>query len=180
MLKNTKIRRNSMIATAMSMALLGTSTSVFADGGRNRRGHRDADLDVSARLSFNHGGAILKLKIDAEIEGRFLRDAYNVVVTIEPADNQFGRRAVRPQTLIIPLNRPSEIDRHEIEFRRRLSVALPHNLARFGNNLVVRAKLVSASSGHVLDRDTTFVTSDLQTPRRGRHRGPRFGGVVIR
>ena len=179
MLKSATMKK-SITMTAISLALLGSTAIVNADNGIRYRGQRDADLDVSGRVHFQRGNAVLNARIKAEIEGRFLRDAYNVVLTIEPANARFGRRFVRPQTIIVPLGRPSDIDDDEIEFKQRVSVVLPRNLARFGNGLIIKAKLVSASSGRVLDRDKSSVRENRQPiPRRPRHRGPRFGRPVI-
>ncbi|MCB9855541.1 MAG: hypothetical protein H6818_07610 [Phycisphaerales bacterium] len=179
MLKNATTQR-ATITAAMSMALLSATNLAHADGGRRHRDHRDADLDVSARIDFHRDDAVLNVKIKAEIEGRFLRDTYNVLLTIEPAGPRFDGRFVRPQTVIVPLNRPSKIDDDEIEFRQRVNVVLPRNLARFGNALVIRAELVSASSGRVLDRDTSFINEDRPPVRRQpRHRGPHFGAAII-
>lgn len=180
MLKNATTRRVTIAAAAMSLALLGATNLASADDGRHFRNPRDADLDVNARIRFNRGNAVLDVRIKAEIEGRFLRDTYNVLLTIEPADVRFNRRFVQPQTIIVPLNRPTDIDDDEIEFKQRVSVVLPRNLARFGNALVIRAELVSASSGRVLDRDTTIANENRPPIRRQpRHRGPRFGRPVI-
>ncbi len=178
MLKTTQ--RNTLTIAALTLAMLGTTSVANADHNRGFRGRRDADVDVRAQLQFYRGHAQLNVRIKAEVEGRFLRDQYNVVLTIEPANRQHNRRLVRPLTVVIPLGRPSDIDDDEIEFKRHVNLQLPRHLARFGNSLIVNAKLVSANSGRVLESDTTFVESLRQRfPRQPRRRGPGFGGRII-
>lgn len=183
MLKNATTKRRLIATAALSFAMLGATTAANADHDRGFRGRRDADLEVKARLNCRRGGAQLDVRIKAEIEGRFLRDRYNVILTIAPAHPGFGGQFVQPQTVIVPLQRPSDIDADEVEFNQRAMILLPLNLARFGDSLIVNAELVSATTGRALDRDQSFVRQDVRPiPRHGRHRGHRghgIGGRVI-
>lgn len=175
-----KTQRNMLTIAALTLATLGTMSTANADHNRGFRGRRDADVDVRAKLQFYRGNAQLNVRIKAEVEGRFLRDQYDVVLTVEPANRRHNRRFVQPLSVVIPLGRPSDIDDDEIEFERHVNLLLPRRLARFGNSLIVKAKLVSANSGRVIERDTTFVDTDRQRfPRHPRRRGPGFGGRII-
>lgn len=180
MLKNATTKRRTIATATLAIALLGATAAANADHNKRFRGKRDADVDVKAKLNFHRGAAQLNVKIEAEIEGRFLNDRYNVVLTIAPSQRGFGARFVRPQQVIVPLNPPKDIDDDEIEFEQRATILLPINLARFGNSLVVRADLVSVTTGRTLDRDTSFVSNELRPiPQRPRHRGHRFGRRII-
>ena len=66
-------------------------------------------------------------------------------------------RPPAPYQVVIPLDRPTDIDRGELEFESAINIRLPHHLARQAHNLIVDAKVINQRNGNVLDTDRTFV-----------------------
>ncbi len=84
-------------------------------------------------------------------------------------------RPPAPYQVVIPLDRPTDIDRGELEFESSINIRLPQHLARQAHNLIVDAKVINQRNGNVLDTDrTTVQKAGFGQPRIQPHR-PGFG-----
>lgn len=173
-----KMRMQTTMMTAGLAATMLTGTTKADDRDFGRR-KTDVDVDVKASVEWTRRAALLHVEAEVDIErSRSTRfDRFQLLLTVEPAHvPHCSTSYVGPQTFVIPLDRPSEIDDDEIEFKERFTVQLPYHLLRAGQ-LVIRADLVRLNDGRIIERDTQLVRRHferrLPAPRRrghGRHR----------
>jgi hypothetical protein len=165
--------RTTMMAAGLAAAML-TGTTKADDRNFGRR-KIDTKVDVKASVESTRYAALLHVNAEVEIEQtrntRF--DRFQLLLTVEPAHvPHYSRSYVGPQTFVIPLDRPTDIDDDEIEFKERFTVQLPHHLLRAGQ-LVIRADLMRLDDGRIIERDTQLVTRHFDrrppAPRRRGH-----------
>lgn len=159
-----------------TFGLLGLSL-VAADasaGDRHWRGYRapDAEIDdLDAAIHFARGGWLLSVGFEIEVEdARPGAPLYLSIVVLDgkrPILDQWGR----PLEILVPLDRPVEIDGDEIEFRDEVDFRVPDGLFSHPKNLRVLARIIDGPRGRVLDDDDEKVSFRRSRPRFNRHRG---------
>lgn len=142
--------------TLALMTLAAWPAAGLADGGRFRydRYRTEADIEsLDGDLRYARGDWRLRVRYDVEIEDARRRDRFDLVLTVSERGCPLLDRRGRPLRFVIPLDRPTKIDRDEITFRRQVVLRLPDGSFHNPKRLRLVARIVRADNGRVLDKE---------------------------
>jgi hypothetical protein len=154
---------------------LAVQPAVSLAGGRPRnfRNHTEADIEsLSGSLQYVRGNWQLGVRYDVEVEDANRRDRFNLAMTVLERGRPLLDRWGRPVTIVVPLDRPTKIERDEITFNRQATIRLPDGSIGNPKQLRLVAKVIRADNGRVLDQEEESIKF-RQGPRR-----PRVGWPV--
>ena len=175
----TMLRFNSytrFLAAALLAAAVSPDVSE-ASHGRDRRSRADVDIDsLRATVTPARDGWRLEVRYEVEVEDAPRYDRFDLVLALTERGRLLTDRRGRPLTLVVPLDRPSEVDDDELEFEGRASFRLPRGAVYNPKKLKVHAKVVRVRDGRAFDRKSKSVK--FQRCYRGPYdredrRGPR-------
>ncbi len=163
------------VLAAGALLTLGAVAQPVEASGRHRCGRADADshsLDASMRQS--RGGWRVHVEYGVEIEDACRRERFALFLRVTDRGRPILDGRGRPIVFEIPLDRPTDVDRDELEFERGVTLTLPGGAVYDPRNLKLEAKVMRLRDGRVLDRDRDSIDYDrgFRAPRRSRHRRP--------
>ncbi len=138
------------------------SPAALAGHGRSPGRQFRADVDIEslkAEICFDRGAWSLSVCYEVEIEDLRGSPRFDLVLGLieggRPVLDRFGR----PMVFVIPLSRPTEIDRcgEEVKFKDRFAARLPNGACVNPERLKVEARVVAATNGCVMDTDDCSV-----------------------
>jgi len=167
-------RKISCFGTLALMAIAAQPAVSLADGRgpRNFRNHSEADIEsLSGNLQYANGNWQLGVRYGVEIEDAHRRDRFNLAMTVVERGRPLVDRWGQPVRIVVPLNRPTRIDRDEITFNRQAVLRLPNGSIGHPKQLRVVARVVRAGDGRILDQEVESIKF-RQGPRRPDLRRP--------
>lgn len=153
-------------ATAMILTLGLCGTAATADHERNRK-RPDADIDsLRADIWYGRGGWLLRVRYEIEIEDFRPGERYELVIRLTERGCKLVDRKGRPIEIVVPLDRPTEVDDDELEFEGVLTVRLPARVLSNPKRLRIHAAVVPEGGVRPLDRKDRSVRYRSRWPRR--------------
>lgn len=167
-------RKISCFGTLALMALAAQPAISLAGGRRPRnfRNHTEADIEsLSGNVRYANGNWQLGVRYAVEIEDAHRRDRFNLAMTVVERGRPLLDRRGKPLSVVVPLNRPTKIDRDEITFNRQAVLRLPNGAIGNPKRLRIVARVVRAGDGRILDQEVESIKF-RQGPRRPNIRRP--------
>lgn len=118
-------QRLAMLAAAAAVvAWVGAGAAL----GGDRRRPKPVDVDIESLKSEirpYRDEWWLDVRYKVEIEHYRRGERYELVVRLTEHDYEIVDREGRPVEFVIPLDRPTDIDKHELKFKQRVTISLP-------------------------------------------------------
>lgn len=157
-------------ATAILLTLGLCGTAATADHERDRK-RPDADIDsLRADIWSGHGEWLLRVRYEIEIEDFRPGERFELVLHLTERGRRLVDRKGRVIEIVVPLDRPTEVDDDELEFEDVLTVRLPARVLSNPKRLRIHAAVVSAGGVRPLDHKDRSVRYRTRSPRRCRTR----------
>ncbi|MBN2446505.1 MAG: hypothetical protein JXO22_07265 [Phycisphaerae bacterium] len=156
-------------------AVLSFGLSSAAVAGERRERGMDVDFEsLKGEVWRADGEWVLEVRYEIEIEDRLPRPGeLTLVICIRDGDELLLNEEGTPFELIVPLDRPSEVDDDEIEFEDRFIVVLPNGAIRDPGHMRLEAAIVSEDDGHAVEHRDSSVK--FRKPSHRRHIGIGIG-----
>jgi hypothetical protein len=124
-------------------------------GDRDYHQRFDAEADIEslkATLRRVDGQWDLAVRCEVEIEDAHPAERFDLMLRVTEEGRELTDERGRPLRTLIPLDRPTDVDDDEIEFKERLDVYLPDSSFDDPDRLRIWAKVLSRDDGRVLER----------------------------
>lgn len=163
MLTRMMAPKGRVLTLAATLALLGAWTAT-ADDERYRSDDEryrciSVDIeDLDARLIDNGDAWTVRVDYEVEIEGTHHVEGLALVLSTQEHGRLLADRNGQPIEIIIPLDRPSEVDDDEVEFEQTISFTLPDEAFVDPGALRLTGVVIGGPEGPVLDRDDTHIS----------------------
>ncbi len=115
----------------------------------------DAEVDIEslkATLRRVDGQWDLAVRCEVEIEDAHPAERFDLMLRVTERGRELADERGRPLRTLIPLDRPTDIDDDEIEFKESLDLYLPAGSFSNPDRLRIWAKVLSRDDGRVLER----------------------------
>ncbi len=156
------------LVAAFAVSLLAAQPAALA----SHRGCKKPDVDVeSLKATLWHDYDSWKVSIKYEVEVEDARpDRFDVVITFSQHDRLLRNRQGQVIQLLDVLDRPSDVDDDEFEFKKRLSASLPRGVLQCPKKLKVRLEVFDRRTGRVVDSKKESVKRNKRVETRARDR----------
>ena len=148
-----------VLATTPSSAFAGHRYGYFGSDG-------EVDLEsLKGRLYYAPDEWKLHVRYDVEVEDAYCRDSFDLVLYVIDRGRPVLDSTGRPIQIVVPLDRPTEIDDDELEFEGRFVVGLPHCSDYTVPDLRLQGVVVRRSDGLRFDQKERRVRFRDRRPR---------------
>ncbi len=146
--------RSHSALSALSAVLFSAIAIGAASADDKRHEWPEVDIDsLSASMRYYDGRWHVSVKYEVEAEAEDgVPDDLRLVLYFTERGRVVTDPKCEPIEFVVPLDRPSEVDDHEIEFEDRITLELPDRSFRDPRRLKVNAVAVYGSEGRSLDR----------------------------
>lgn len=151
----------------LAFVLMLTSVSADAPDRKHRRPEVDIDSLKGELLRAKHGWE-LAVRFDVEVEDYRPADRFELVLYVSekgyPLADDKGRRI----EYVIPLDRPTDVDDDELEFKHRVTLSVPDGVFRSPKRLRLHGRVVLQGEEHPLAHKNKSIK--FKRHRRKHHR----------
>lgn len=121
-----------------------------------------ADLEgLRADLYPDGSDWVVKVRYDVELEGAHPEDRYLLALQFSDDDCRVMDAEGRPVEVVVPLERPTGVDAHELVFRNAVEARLPGGAVRRPHALRVHGAVLREGESHIRDEKSTAATAHL-------------------
>lgn len=137
------------LGLAAAAVLLAAQASSAA--AKDRR--PDVDIDeLKGDIWRTRAGWTLRIRCEVDIEDARRRDRFELIFRLTERGREVVDGAGYPVEIVVALDRPTEIDDDELEFKEALRVKLPRHYIRDPKHLRLHARVAHAGGDRPLDR----------------------------
>ncbi|RMF81871.1 MAG: hypothetical protein D6744_06685 [Planctomycetota bacterium] len=165
------------IASILAGAVLVAAGATADDHGRY--GELEVEIDhLKAELRLSGDTWLVDTGYEVEVEGHPIPSGLALLLTVTDAERTIAAPTGEPIELIVPLDRPTDIDDDELEFKGAAVVPLPDGSFSHPANLRLHGYVVLPDADQPLVARTSKIDFFEYEPERVYHRSTHVGVSV--